>query len=135
MTSFDATIDADARRDRRAIWLLATTSFVLYAYFFQGTGWNQNAHFDTVRAFVENGTAEITPFATNTGDVSRIGDRVFSNKPPGLPLAGVPVYWLATRIEGVLGVDFFSPRVVNYNMHLTTAFVSSLPGALIVVAM
>ena len=41
----------------------------LYAYFFQGGGWNQNSQFDAVRSLVERHTLEITPMiATVQGD-------------------------------------------------------------------
>lgn len=127
-------VEISARVNRRiAVWLFICCLFA-YAYFFQGTGWNQNAHFDTVRAIVERGDFDITDYAANTGDVSRLGERVFSNKPPGLPLLGAPTYWLATNVERPCGVNINSPNIVIANMHLTTIAVSAMPGALIILA-
>ena len=69
--------------DRVPLRMLAALLFALYAYCFQGGGWNQNSRFDTVRALVEQGRFEITEFASNTGDVSVYQGRVYSNKTPG----------------------------------------------------
>ena len=41
--------------------MLAAALCFLYAYFFQGGGWNQNSHFDTVRSIVERHAFDITP--------------------------------------------------------------------------
>ncbi len=120
-------------RDDSAKWLLFSTFCFLYIYFFQGGGWNQNAHFDTVRALVETGSPEITPYAANTGDVSRVGERVFSNKPPGLAFAGAPLYLLLFLAERALGADIRDPMLVTANAHLTTFFVSGLPAAVLVI--
>ena len=106
-----------------------------YAYFFQGGGWNQNAHFDTIRALVERGTLEITAYASNTGDVSRIGARVFSNKPPGLALVAAPFYLVVTKAEQALGLERDNPRVITANAHLVTFLASGLPAALVVLAL
>jgi len=118
--------------DRATRLVLALTLVVFYAWFFQGGGWNQNARFDTVRAMVEQGTAEITSYASNTGDVSFQGDRVFSNKAPGLALLGVPVYALFYGVETLLGLEPADPYCVNANAHAVSFFVSGLPALLLV---
>jgi len=127
--------DRTAVSTRGAAWLLFAVTALSYAYFFQGGGWNQNAHFDTVRALVERGTLEITAYASNTGDVSTIGSRVFSNKPPGLALVAAPFHFLATKIEQALGCDRRDPRVITANAHLVAFVVSGLPAALLIVAL
>src|SRR5437660_1631778 len=53
-----------------AFWLFVLT-FVTYAYFQAGGGWNQNSQFDLTRAIVERHTFAIDAYASNTGDVSR----------------------------------------------------------------
>src|SRR5438309_6841796 len=77
--------------DRRiAVWLGLLT-FVVYAYFFAGGGWNQNSQFDLTRAIVERHTLAIDAYASNTGDISRHGGHVYANKAPGLSfLAAIP---------------------------------------------
>ncbi len=66
-------VDDCRTADRRAILRWALCLAGLYAFFYQGGGWNQNARFDTVRALVERGGFEITAFADNTGDVVEYG--------------------------------------------------------------
>ena len=97
--------DATGRQDRRALILIFCTFTLCYAYFFQGGGYNQNSHFDTVRALVERGTTEITAYADNTGDIGVVKGRVYSNKPPGLAFLGAPLYFVAYRLERGLGLD------------------------------
>ena len=72
-----------------AFWLFLLT-FVAYAYFQAGGGWNQNSQFDLTRAIVEHHTFAIDAYASNTGDVSRAGGHVYSNKSPALS-------WIAAR--------------------------------------
>src|SRR5581483_2511908 len=51
-----------------AVWLSLLT-FVTYAYFQSGGGWNQNSQFDLTRAIVERHTFAIDAYAGTTGDV------------------------------------------------------------------
>src|SRR4051812_36265094 len=44
------------------------TLLCFYAYFYSGTGWNQNSRFDLTRAIVEEHTIRIDSFQKNTGD-------------------------------------------------------------------
>ena len=119
--------------------LLFLATLFVYGYFFQGGGFNQNAHFDTVRAIVERGSFEITEYATvlwtpgYTGDVSTVGSRVYSSKSPGLALLCAPFYGLVYAIERACGVDFAAPDVVRINQWLTTIWGAALPGAILAV--
>src|SRR5438128_7603280 len=73
-----------------AIWLFLLT-FVTYAYFQAGGGWNQNSQFDLTRAIVERHTFAIDAYASNTGDVSRGAGHIYSNKSPALSwIAAIP---------------------------------------------
>src|SRR5205814_164430 len=126
--------------ERRARWGLFVASLLVYAWFFQGDGFNQNAHFDTVRALVERRTFAITDYARAgevgyTGDVSVVGGRVYSSKPPGLAVICAPFYAAVRGVERATGVDETSPRVVRINQYLTTIWGSAVPAALLVVAM
>ena len=70
--------------DRRIAAGLFFLAFVTYAYFFNGGGWNQNAHFDLTRAVVEHCSIRIDPYESNTGDKSYGRQSyLFANKPPG----------------------------------------------------
>jgi hypothetical protein len=128
------------RRSGRAAALLFVAVMLVFGWFFQGFGFNQNAHFDTVRALIERRSFEITylvqPLAPSyTGDVSYSGDRVYSSKPPGLALVCAPFYFVVYSIERACGVDPARPQWVHVNQYLTTLWGSALPGALLVVAM
>jgi len=118
--------------DRRIVRRLVVAHLLLFAYFFQGGGWNQNARFDTVRALVERGTFEITAYAANTGDVAVVDGRVYSNKSPGQALLAAPVYAVAFAIEKAIGLDPGAPFVTTANAHLLTVATSGLPAALLV---
>jgi hypothetical protein len=50
------------RRHARIRWALFATTFLAFASFHQGGGWNQNARFAMVRAMVEEGTFSIDSF-------------------------------------------------------------------------
>ena len=69
-----------------AFWLFLLT-FVTYAYFQAGGGWNQNSQFDLTRAIVERHTFAIDGYTRNTGDVAAHGGHVYTNKSPGLSAA------------------------------------------------
>ena len=92
-----------SRPDYRAAALLFSACLLTFAYFFQGTGWGQLANFNTTRAIVERRTFDITPYVNGPGDFSHVGDRVYSNKPPGLPLVGAIVYAPLLAVERSLG--------------------------------
>lgn len=80
---------------------LTVVGLVACAWFFQGPGWSQWSHYGTIRALVEDGSFQINRFSHLTRDVSVIDDRIYSNKPPGLPLIGAPLYLLIRWTTGV----------------------------------
>ena len=83
--------------DRRTAVGLFFLTFVAYAYFYGGGGWNQNANFDLTRALVERHTFAIDAYYTNTGDVSVYDGHIYANKAPGLSLIGAIPYALGLR--------------------------------------
>jgi hypothetical protein len=117
-------------RAQRALFLFCA---FLYGYFFQGGGWNQNAVFDTARALVERGTLEISAYASNTGDLSRVSGRVYANKAPGLAFLAAAAYWPVHRLESGLGLDPGAPGLVTANAHLVTFLAVGLPSAALAV--
>jgi hypothetical protein len=131
-------LTSDQQIDRRATWVLFVGTLLVYAYFFGGQGYNQNAQFDAIRAVVERGTFEITAYAdpggplTFTGDVYRVNGRIFSNKPPGMALIGAPVYAVIAGVERALSIDLNDLRAVRFNAYALTVLLSGLPGAWVV---
>ena len=82
---------------RRALLILAVT-FVSYAYFYEGGGWNQNSRFDLVRAIVEQGTLRIDAYHENTQDKSFYQGHYYSDKAPGLVLLALPAAAIARPV-------------------------------------
>jgi hypothetical protein len=137
----DARSVTSTSHDRHIGWLLFMGTLIVYGYFFGGQGYNQDAHFDTIRAMVEQRTFEITDFIRRggpmafTGDVYNVGGRVFSNKPPGLALVGAPVYAVLASLERSVGLDLNAPSIMRFNAYVLTLALSALPGAWVVVAL
>lgn len=97
-----------------------------YAYFFGGSGFNQNATFALTRALVEQRALHIDDYAANTADVSFHDGHTYSNKAPGLAfLAAVP-YALFHAIHS-------APRnaiELNVALYLCTVAICGVSGAL-----
>ena len=70
--------------------LIAAVLFLSYAYFYQGTGWNQDSHFALARALVERHTVSIDHYQNTTGDKAYYEGHYYSDKAPGLSLAALP---------------------------------------------
>jgi hypothetical protein len=117
--------------DRRvAEWLFLLT-FVVYAYFFAGGGWNQNSQFDLTRAIVERHTFSIDGYAANSGDVAFARGHVYSNKSPALSwLAAIP-YAPLFAIERASGADPGAAALLTFNVYICSLFCLALPGAAI----
>ncbi len=62
--------------ERRIAWLLFAATFLTFAYFHQGGGWNQNVRFAMVRSIVEEGRFSIDSYLVYTGVGSKQGTRL-----------------------------------------------------------
>ena len=108
-----------------AFWLFLLT-FVTYAYFQAGGGWNQNSQFDLTRAIVERHTFAIDDYASNTGDVSRAAGHIYSNKSPALSwIAAIP-YAILFAINPSDSIE-----AIILNTYILTTLCVALAGALI----
>lgn len=117
--STDASID-----DKRIAEWLFVLAFAVYAWFFGGAGWNQNAAFDLTRAMVERHTFAIDAYAGNSGDVAFANGHVYANKGPSLSwLAAIP-YALFVAIAGPAG-----PQNLALAAYLSTLLTSGILGA------
>jgi len=121
--------------DRRVMAVLFCFFAFLYAWFFQGGGGNQNSQFDSIRAIVERGTVDITPFAANTEDSGEYKGRIYSNKLPGLAFAATSFYLAAYHLELFFGIDPASFVATNFNSEWITFMVSGVPGVLLVLTL
>jgi len=121
--------------DRRIAAGLFVLTFVTYAWFFNGGGWNQNSYLDLVRSIVERRAVNIDPYHGNTGDVSwsrSSGDwHVYINKPPGVAFVGAVPYAFLYAIERVAKIPPGSWEVLTVNAWLITVFTCGVTGALI----
>ena len=116
---------------RGAPWVIFFTTFIAYGYFFQGNGWNQAAHFATMRSLAERGAAEISPFTDHTQDVSYFSGGVYSNKPPGIALLGTPFYFVLMKVERAMHVEIDTERAWLRNLYVMTLLLAALPGAIL----
>ena len=114
---------------RRALLIFAVT-FISYAYFYQGGGWNQNSRFDLVRAIVEQGTLRIDAYHENTKDKAYYQGHYYSDKAPGLALLALPAAAIARPMLRATGIDPASPRGLIATSYLVTIVAVALPTAL-----
>jgi hypothetical protein len=94
-------VNRDERRTFRvtyAAWL-----FGIVAYFLPAATWNPVSRFDLTRAVVEDGTLSIDRFVSNTGDRSLVHGHWYTDKPPLVSFAAVPVYVLVHAVQHLRG--------------------------------
>ncbi len=113
---------------RRALLITAVT-FISYAYFYPGGGWNQNSRFDLVRALVEHRTLRIDAYHENTEDKTFVGGHYYSDKAPGVVLLAVPIVEATKPILRLAGVDADSPGGLVALSYSATLFAVALPMA------
>jgi hypothetical protein len=104
--------------------LIAATLFVSFAYFYQGTGWNQNSHFALGKSLVEQHTVRIDRYQGLTGDKAFYQGHYYSDKAPGLALSALPAIAAGWPVALKLGVQ---PRVAaDVQLYFSAVFTSSL---------
>src|SRR5262249_29674879 len=103
----------------------------VYAYFFQGGGWNGNSRFDLVRAIVEEHTFVIDDYEDNTRDLAFFGGHTYCEKAPGLSILAVPVW--AAALHPLARGERPRRRLVHRGAYLATVLAVSLPSAIAVV--
>jgi hypothetical protein len=117
--------------DRQISVRLFLLSFVCYAYFYAGGGWNQNAQFDLTRAIVERHTFALDGLQANSGDISTWGGHTYANKSPGASFLAAAPYTLLYAAERAGGTDPATSIVETFNCYVCTLFTCGLTGALI----
>jgi hypothetical protein len=115
--------------------LLGLASFLSFAYFYEGGGWNQNSRFDLLRAIVERHTLTIDAYQDNTGDKAHYKGHYYSEKAPGLVFLAVPFALAARAGMRVAGIDPESPRGEYALSYLVTICAVALPTALAAVCL
>ncbi|HSB74009.1 MAG TPA: hypothetical protein VLC12_00085 [Terriglobales bacterium] len=108
--------------------LIAAVLFFSYAYFYQGTGWNQDSHFALARSLVERHTVCIDHYQNSTGDKAYYQGHYYSDKAPGLSLAAVPP--VAAGISLAHWLHLYPWKAASVQLYLATVFTCSLAIAL-----
>jgi hypothetical protein len=88
-------VRASSLRRHAAALAVAALAFA-YAWPMQGVGFNQTSHYVLVKAFAD-GTPVIDEYLDEvgdlgTGDISRVGEHLYSNKAPVLAALSLPVF-------------------------------------------
>jgi hypothetical protein len=97
---------ADGRGRQIGAGLLAlylALAAYLVPVFPHGASANELTRWATTASLVERGSFEISwtePLIGPIVDTARVGDRVYSNKAPGVAVLAVPAYWLARAVAG-----------------------------------
>jgi hypothetical protein len=108
---------------RTKVFRIFITFFIIYAFFIQDFGWNENSRLDLTRAIVEEHRFEIDNYHENTGDKAYFNGHYYSDKAPGVSFLAVPIYAFAHA----LSLNLFYKKI------LITAFASPLFTALTVI--
>jgi hypothetical protein len=117
----------EAKTDRVASLSIFVTLLFSYAYFFGGSGFNQNTSLAVARAIVEHQGLQIEAYATSTMDISFSNGHMYSNKVPGLSAIVAVPYWFLHAIQGVPG----DPLKLTLYLYICTVFACGVSGALI----
>jgi hypothetical protein len=112
---------------RRRAALIGVVTFISYAYFYSGGGWNQNSRFDLVRAIVERRTLRIDAYHENTQDKALVNGHYYSDKAPGLALLAVPIVVATKPVLRAAGIDPASPGGLVALSYSATVFAVALP--------
>jgi hypothetical protein len=120
---------------RKIAVLIGLVTFLSFAYFYEGGGWNQNSRFDLLRAIVERHTLQIDAYHENTQDKAHFHGHYYSDKAPGLVFLAVPFALGARPGLRVVGMDPESPRGEVTLSYFVSAGAVALPAALAVVCL
>lgn len=111
-------------------WLIGTLTFISYAYFYQGGGWNPNSRFDLVRAIIERHTLSIDAYQENTGDKAFYRGHYYSDKAPGQVLPALPAAAATRAVLQLAGKDPTSPRALIEISYFAGLLSVAFPAAL-----
>ncbi|MGA9207819.1 MAG: hypothetical protein WB347_08470, partial [Terriglobales bacterium] len=109
--------------------VLFALSLWVYAYFYQGGGWNQNSRFDLVRSIVEERTQQIDSYAYNTGDLSEVNGHYYCDKAPGVSWIGVLPY---TGFRMLVSAKANDATYLSAAAYFVTVFTVAIPSAVAV---
>jgi hypothetical protein len=115
--------------------LVGIITFLSFAYFYEGGGWNQNSRFDLLRAIVERHSLRIDAYHENTGDKAHFQGHYYSEKAPGQVFLAVPFALAARPVLRAVGVDPDTPRGEDALSYIVTLCAVALPTTLAAVCL
>lgn len=105
---------------------LFLTLILVYLFFVQWYGWNEQSHFSLTRAMVEEKKFEIDSYANQTGDRSFYKNHYYTDKNPGLSFLASPIYLTWSFIYN------FFPQKFKQNYSGDNRFVIELQDAVVI---
>jgi len=91
---------------------LLVTFFIIYAFFVQWYGWNEESRFALTRAMVDEGRLQIDSYYNQTGDRATYNGHYYSDKEPGASFLSVPVYAAWKLFYSIFSNSFGGSREV-----------------------
>lgn len=119
----------------RKLWTSGRTEWALFLLmFFSAASFQHPYEYDNTasRYFLMSALADfkrldITMFSGQSVDIAVHGDRIYSNKPPGLPFLAAPAYWAIRHWTSLKKAGPLSPMAC----YLSRVWAVSLPFALL----
>jgi hypothetical protein len=104
---------------KRKEFKLFFTFFLIYSFFIQWYGWNEQSHFSLTRAIVEEKKFEIDSYYNQTGDRSKYNNHYYSDKTPGLSFFAIPTYAIWNSIYNNFFPQSFIQKYSSDNKFVT----------------
>ena len=122
------------RESRIALGLFIVVSSIYFATLSGITSSNDGSHYALMRAMVDEGRFEIATYAhfAEGNDLARVGERIYSDRPPGTALLAAPFY-VAGRVLPPLGKLLPSRHDAENPALLFVMLLPVLAGTLVVV--
>jgi hypothetical protein len=112
--------------NRKEIILLLVL-LTLFTFFVQWTGAEQRSFYSLILALNNEQSLSIDRYESMTPDKAFYNGHYYSDKAPGLPLLGLPVFAALDAMQGLQRPGLLLP----YSVYMVSAFVVSLPSALL----
>lgn len=104
--------------DKRELKLFLTF-FIIYIFFIQWYGWNEQSRFILTKSIVEESRFEIDSFYNSTGDRSYYNGHYYSDKEPGLSFLASPIYETWKLIYNNFFPQSFKEKYAGDNKFIT----------------
>lgn len=120
----------DEKLIRKLTFSLFILFFCSFAYFYNGSGWNQASRMAQIYKLAENKELHINEFSHFTKDISVFGDKIYPNKPPGSTILGWLPYIIIYQIQLLSGIEIDNRKIVIINAYITNLIANQLLSSL-----